>query len=91
MEVIRLLLARKRYSLFFLGRRTLESFRDFGVLPAFAGVVVSDWYVNYFHEGWEHIAGNRRAWPVQYATTRTRPSATRPRSGQCRRSGRCAS
>ena len=49
----------ERYSLFFLGRRTLESFRDFGVLPAFAGVVVSDRYVNYFHEGWEHIAGNQ--------------------------------
>src|SRR6266567_4519107 len=47
------------YSLFFLGRRTLESFRDFGILPAFAGVVVSDRYVNYFHHGWEHIAGNQ--------------------------------
>ena len=32
----------ERYSLFFLGRRTPESFRDFRVLPAFAGVVVSD-------------------------------------------------
>ncbi|HEY5989731.1 MAG TPA: transposase [Streptosporangiaceae bacterium] len=47
------------YSLFFLGRRTLESFRDFGILPAFAGVVVSDRYVNYFHHDWEHIAGNQ--------------------------------
>jgi transposase len=47
------------YSLFFLGRRTLESFREFGVLPAFAGVVVSDRYANYFHRGWEHIAGNQ--------------------------------
>jgi hypothetical protein len=46
-------------SLFFLGRRTLESFREFGVLPAFTGVVVSDRYVNYFHPGWEHIAGNQ--------------------------------
>jgi transposase len=46
-------------SLFFLGRRTLESFREFGVLPAFAGVVVSDRYANYFHHGWEHIAGNQ--------------------------------
>ena len=49
----------ERYSLFFLGRRTLESFRDFGVLPAFTGVVVSDRYANYFHGGWEHIAGNQ--------------------------------
>ena len=47
------------HSLFFLGRRTLESFRDFGILPAFAGVVVSDRYANYFHDGWEHIAGNQ--------------------------------
>ena len=49
----------ERYSLFFLGRRTLESFREFGILPEFGGVVVSDRYVNYFHEGWEHIAGNQ--------------------------------
>jgi hypothetical protein len=47
------------YSLFFPGRRTLESFRDFGILPAFGGVVVSDRYANYFHSGWEHIAGNQ--------------------------------
>jgi hypothetical protein len=47
------------YSLFFLGRRTRQSFRDFGILPAFAGVVVSDRYANYFHRGWEHIAGNQ--------------------------------
>ncbi len=47
------------YSLFFLGRRTLESFREFGILPAFTGVVVSDRYANYFHPGWEHIAGNQ--------------------------------
>jgi hypothetical protein len=34
------------YSLFFLGARTLESFRQFGILPAFTGVVVSDHYQN---------------------------------------------
>ena len=39
-------------SLFFLGARTLESFREFGVLPAFTGVVVSDRYQNYYR-GWE--------------------------------------
>ena len=49
----------ERYSLFFLGRRTLESFREFGILPEFGGVVVSDRYANYFHSGWEHIAGNQ--------------------------------
>jgi transposase len=47
------------YSLFFLGQRTLESFRDFGILPDFGGVVVSDRYANYFHPSWEHIAGNQ--------------------------------
>jgi hypothetical protein len=48
-----------RYSLFFPGRRTLESFRDFGILPASGGVEVSDRYANYFHDGWEHIAGSQ--------------------------------
>ena len=46
-------------SLFFLGRRTLKSFREFAILPAFTGVVVSDRYANYFHHGWEHIAANQ--------------------------------
>jgi hypothetical protein len=46
-------------SLFFLGARTLESFREFGILPAFAGVVVSDRYQNYFHDGWQHVAGHQ--------------------------------
>jgi transposase len=46
-------------SLFFLGARTLESFRQFGILPAFTGVVVSDRYQNYFHDGWEHITGHQ--------------------------------
>ena len=49
----------EEYSLLFLGARTLESFRDFGILPAFAGVVVSDRYVNYFHPQWAHIAGSQ--------------------------------
>ena len=44
---------------FFLGRRTLKPFRDFGVLPGFAGVAVSDRYVNYFHHSWEHLAGQQ--------------------------------
>src|ERR1017187_7694008 len=42
-----------------LGRRTLESFRDFGILPGFGGVVVSDRYACYFHPSWEKIAGNQ--------------------------------
>jgi len=47
------------YSLFFLGKRNLESFRDFGILPDFAGIVVSDRYACYFHDGWEHLAGHQ--------------------------------
>lgn len=47
------------YSAFFLGTRSLESFRGFGILPAFAGVVVSDRYQNYFHDGWEHVTGHQ--------------------------------
>ncbi len=47
------------YSAFFLGTRGLESFRDFGILPDFGGVVVSDRYACYFHDGWKHIAGNQ--------------------------------
>ena len=47
------------YSLFFLGKRSLKSFRDFEILPAFAGIVVSDRYQNYFHDGWQHLAGHQ--------------------------------
>jgi hypothetical protein len=47
------------HSLFFLGRRTLKSFRDFGVLSDFRGFVVSDRYVNYFHHSWKHLAGHQ--------------------------------
>jgi len=47
------------YSLLHLGDRDLGSFRDFGILTDFAGVVVSDRYVNYWHAGWEHIAGHQ--------------------------------
>ena len=47
------------YSAFHLGTRSLETMRKAGILPDFAGVVVSDRYVNYFHESWEHFAGNQ--------------------------------
>ena len=30
-----------------------------GILPDFAGIVVSDRYQNYFSTRWEHIAGNQ--------------------------------
>ncbi len=47
------------YPAFFLGARSLESMREFGILPGFGGVVVSDRYQNYFHDGRENIAGNQ--------------------------------
>ncbi|MGH3119768.1 MAG: IS66 family transposase [Streptosporangiaceae bacterium] len=49
----------EQYSLLFLGARTLDSFRDFGILPDFAGVAVTDRYVNYFHARWKNLAGHQ--------------------------------
>jgi len=49
----------ERYTALFLGERTLKSFRKFGILPEFAGVTVTDRYVNYWHSGWKHIAGHQ--------------------------------
>ena len=68
-------------SLLFLGARGLESFRDFGILPAFRGVVVPDRYVNYFHRDRAHIAGNQACLgsPAQ-GLARTAPRPTRARS-----------
>ena len=42
-----------------LGARSLDAMADAGILPGFAGIVVSDRYQNYFHPRWEHIAGNQ--------------------------------
>jgi len=49
----------ERYTALFLGERTLKSFRKFGILPGFAGVTVTDRYVNYWHSGWKHLAGHQ--------------------------------
>ena len=49
----------EEYSAFWLGARSLESMRHAGILPGFAGIVVSDRYQNYFHQSWEHVAGNQ--------------------------------
>jgi transposase len=49
----------ERYTLLFLGERTLKSFRKFGILTRFAGTTVTDRYVNYWHEGWNHISGHQ--------------------------------
>jgi transposase len=47
------------YSAFWLGARSLEAMEDAGILPGFAGIVVSDRYQNYFHPRWKHVAGNQ--------------------------------
>jgi transposase len=49
----------EEYSAFWLGARSLEAMQDAGILPGFAGIVVSDRYQNYFSARWEHIAGNQ--------------------------------
>jgi hypothetical protein len=44
------------YSLFGLGGRDLDSFRDFDILPDFTGIAVHDRYQNYLrHEAPRHI------------------------------------
>ena len=42
-----------------LGGRDLESFAEFGILPAFAGVAVHDRYCSYFHSRWGKLAGHQ--------------------------------
>jgi hypothetical protein len=48
-----------RYSLFHLGTRSLETMTDFGILPDFAGIAVTDRYGNYFHATWKNISGHQ--------------------------------
>lgn len=42
-----------------LGGRDLDSFAEFGILPAFAGIAVHDRYGNYFHPRWDTLAGHQ--------------------------------
>jgi transposase len=49
----------EEYSAFWLGSRSLDSMADAGILPGFAGIVVSDRYQNYFSSRWKHVAGNQ--------------------------------
>ena len=51
----------KLYSAFWLGARSLDSMEDAGILPEFAGMVVSDRYQNYFNPRW------KREWDECYA------------------------
>ena len=47
------------YTAFHLGGRDLPSFREFGILPGFAGVAVHDRYQNYYHPAWAQLAGHQ--------------------------------
>ena len=49
----------EEYSAFWLGARSLDSMQVAGILPGFAGIVVSDRYQNYFNPRWKHVAGNQ--------------------------------
>jgi len=47
------------YSAFWLGTRSLETMKEAGVLPSFAGIVVSDRYQGYYSETWQGFAGHQ--------------------------------
>jgi transposase len=49
----------ERLSALWLGSRSLDSMEEAGILPGFAGIVVSDRYQNYLSARWEHVAGNQ--------------------------------
>jgi hypothetical protein len=47
------------YSAFHLGTRGLETMKEAGILPFFAGIVVSDRYQGYFSGTWTSFAGHQ--------------------------------
>jgi transposase len=47
------------YSAFWLGTRSLETMREAGILPFFAGIVVSDRYQGYYSDSWKTFAGHQ--------------------------------
>src|SRR5260370_587943 len=44
------------YSLLYLRGRDLQTMRDFGILPDFAGIAVTDRYISYSHPSCKHLA-----------------------------------
>ena len=60
------------YSVFHLGGRDLPSFRDFAILPGFAGIAVHDRYQNYYNTEWKHLTGHQ-ACCAHYADTAVMP------------------
>jgi transposase len=49
----------ERLSAFWLGSRSLDSMEEAGILPGFAGIVVSGRHQNYFSPRWVNITGNQ--------------------------------
>ena len=47
------------YSAFWLGTRSLETMREAGILPSFAGIAVTDRYKGYYSQAWQHLAGHQ--------------------------------
>jgi transposase len=47
------------YSAFHLGTRGLETMREAGILPSFAGIAVTDRYAGYYSQTWQHLAGHQ--------------------------------
>ena len=76
------------YSVFWLGSRSLDSMEEAGILPAFAGIVVSDRYQDYFSSRWEHVAGNQSCLAHLIRDFEDCAETCPARSGRCRRSGR---
>jgi transposase len=47
------------YSAFHLGTRSLETMKEAGILPSFAGIAVTDRYKGYYSQTWENFAGHQ--------------------------------
>jgi len=47
------------YSAFWLGTRSLETMKEAGILPSFAGIAVSDRYQGYYSKTWQNLAGHQ--------------------------------
>jgi transposase len=47
------------YSAFWLGTRSLETMKEAGILPSFAGIAVTDRYKGYYSQAWQHLAGHQ--------------------------------
>jgi hypothetical protein len=47
------------YSAFHLGTRSIETMKNGGILPSFAGIAVTDRYAGYWSETWTALAGHQ--------------------------------